>query len=145
MLFANKKACQLLGWDRKTQTDDKSTGHLGFVPGADESYYWRLDALVAGLFYLDQRKAGLTVKLAGQAATRLRTGMREHPAADQLTITTLENGAVSVLPTASLDLSTGYLSGGYLLTALTVDARNLRLRVQRLIEADAAIIGGEDA
>lgn len=146
MKFTNKKACQLLGWDRKSQGDELATGHCHFAPSAGTGMrFWEVDDLVAGQFYMDQRAAGLTVKLAGQAASRLRLGIADYPDADQLTIVALENGSMSVLPTDQIDLSTGYMSGGYIATALMIPINNIRMRVQRSIDADAEIVGGDDA
>jgi hypothetical protein len=143
--FTNKNACRKIGWDRKTQADDIATGHCQFVAEVQDGFrYWDADDLTAGQFYIDGRKAGLTVKLSGIAASRLRRGMRNHPTADQLTVVTLENGSTSILPTATLDLSSGFVSGGYVATATMIDVRNLRARIQRAIDADAAIIGGDD-
>jgi len=143
--FTNKKACELLKWDRKVQADDKGSGHCLFVPKSDAGFcIWDLPALVAGQFYMDCRSAGQTVKQAGQAATRLLAGMRDYPGAAQLTVLTLENGSRSILPTDTIHLSTGFISGGYLATALLIDVRNLAARVQRLVDADAALIGERD-
>lgn len=144
MFYTNRKAAEILGRCRKTQNDDKKTGNLPFEPTANEGYRWDPSRLVAARFYLDQRDAGLTVKLAGQAATRLWQGMLDYPEAEQLTVVTLENGSKSILPTVEVDLATGYLSGGYLAHALVIDVRNLRARVQRAIDADAAVIGDRD-
>lgn len=144
MQWTNRKAAQVFGRDRKVQNDDKATGHLGFEPTADEAFRWDHARLAALVSYMDQRSSGLTVKLAGQAATRLHQGMCAYPDADQLTVVTLENGSKSILPADKVDLSTGYLGGGYLAHALVIDVRNLRARVQRAIEADAAVIGDRD-
>ncbi|GGE21918.1 hypothetical protein GCM10011529_30670 [Polymorphobacter glacialis] len=142
MLFTNKKACQnILGWDRKVQTDDKASGHINFAPTFDDNFNWNLDRLTAAQFYLDQRTAGFTVKMAGQAATRLYNGLCDYPDADQLTVVQIENGSASIMPADKIDLASGFVSGGYLATALLIDVRNLRTRVQRAIEADAAVIG----
>lgn len=144
MMFTNRKAAEMLGRDRKVQNDDKATGHLGFEPTFAEHFRWDLDRLAALLFYMDQRAAGFTVKLAGQAATRLHSGISAHPDADQLTILTLENGNKSILPADTIDLASGFISGGYLASALLVDVRNLKMRVQRAIDTDAAVIGDRD-
>ncbi|HEU0045230.1 hypothetical protein [Sphingomonas sp.] len=130
-------------WDRKQQADDAASGARGFIPPAYE--HWTLDGGAVALFFLEQRKAGQTVKVAGAAATRLGRGMLDHPTADQLTALTLENGSTSIHPTASLALASGYVGGGYVATATMIDVRNLRARIQRAIDADAAIIGDDDA
>ena len=129
-------------WDRKQQADDAANGARGFIPPAYE--HWTLDGAAAALFYLDQRKAGQTVKVAGALATRLHGGMLDHPSADQLTALTLENGSTSIMPTSGLDLASGYVGGGYVATATMIDARNLRARLQSAIDADAAIIGDDE-
>lgn len=129
-------------WDRKQQSDDVATGALGFYPAGRDP--WTLDQAAVALFYLDARKAGQTVKVAGAAATRLWRGMLDHPSSDQLTTLTLENGSTSIMPTNGLDLASGYVGGGFVATATMIDVRNLRARLQRAIDADAAIIGDDD-
>jgi hypothetical protein len=64
-----------------------------------------------------------------------------HPKADRLSLVTLENGNRFALPADKLELSTGYNSGGMVREALTVDVRNARARIARLIEADSLLVG----
>ena len=135
MIYTTRDACRLLGRDRKQQADDIATGHCGHVPEAVASLrYWNTDDLAAELFFMDQRADGHSVKMAGTIATRLRRAMSDVPNADQLTLVTLENGNRFGLPTATLDFSTGWNSGGAIREALIVDTRNLRARVQRLAD-----------
>lgn len=129
-------------WDRQQMADDKATKALGFAPTIGEP--WCEGRMAAALLYLDQRAAGLTREHAGRLATHIWTGMVAHPDADQLTLVVIENGSASVHSTASLDLGSGYICGGYLATALVVDVRNLRARVQRAVEASARVIGDDD-
>ena len=142
--YTNKKACSILGWDRQTQGDDKSTGTLKFAPGSDFNYFWSADHMAAALYYLEQRRSGLTVRVAGNSASRLFEGMLAHPDADQLTEIELENRSLSILPTPMLDLSTGQVSGGFVRVANMIDVRNLKNRLQRLIDADALVVGDRD-
>lgn len=142
MLMRTKKLAAFVGWDKKKMGDDIATGHCSFVPApVNGRRLWDLDDAAAAQFYMDGIAAGQTVRVAGIAASLLREGMRSHPSADQLTIVTLENGSTSTLPTDTLDLSGGYLSGGHLRCALTIDARNLRARIERAIAVDAEIVG----
>lgn len=129
-------------WDRKQQGDDAANGARGFFPAGRDP--WTFDQTAVALFYLDQRKAGQTVKVAGAAAARLWSGINDHPTADQLTALVLENGSTSIHPATSLNLDSGYVGGGYIATATLIDVRNLRARIQRAIDADAAIIGDDD-
>jgi hypothetical protein len=62
-----------------------------------------------------------------------------------VTLVTLENGNRFALPAEKLDLSSGYNSGGLVREALTLDVRNLRARIERLIEADSMLVGEADA
>lgn len=150
--FSNKYVCNNIvphldhSWDRKTQADDKATKALGFCPNAsDVDMRWCPERVAVAAFYLDQRKAGSTREVAGRAATRLWEGMQAHPSADQLTSVTLENGSTRIHPTADLDLSTGFISGGKVATATMIEVRGLRERVAAAIEAAAALIGDDDA
>lgn len=145
MKFTNKKMCKMLGRDRKHQSDDYGTGACGYAPALDGGFrYWAPDDIVAELFFLDHRADSYPVKLAGALSTRLREGMHRDPEADQLTLVRLDNGSTFTMPTAALDLRSGVTSGSTVRTALTVDVRGYRGRVQRLIEADAQIVGSED-
>jgi hypothetical protein len=145
MRYTTKAACQLLGRDRKQQADDIATGHCGHVPPAvDGLRFWRGDDLAAERYFMELRAGGHSVKLAGQIATRLRRAMDDYPRASQLALVSHENGNRFAAPADTLDLSSGYHSGGNIREALTVDARNLRARVVRLIECREAIVGISD-
>ena len=144
-IFTTKAADQILVRDRKQQSDDIATGHCGHVPPAVNGMrHWRTDDLAAELLFMDLRREGYSVKNAGLIATRLRTAMREHPEADQLTLVTMMNGNRFAVPTAGLDLANGWTSGGPVREALMIDVRNLRARVSQLVEAYEPVIGGSD-
>lgn len=143
--YTTKKVCQILDRDRKTQADDIATGHCGHVPEPIGNLrFWTLDDMAAERWFMDLRAEGYSVRIAGTFATRLREAIRLHPAADQLTLATLENGNRFALPADKLDLTSGFSSGCAVREAATVDVRNLRARVLRLIEADARRIGDRD-
>lgn len=148
-LFANKyvsgKIIPELGfaWDRKTQADDKATKALAFCPSSEADTRWSSERICAAVNYLEARREGLTREVAGKRASLLWNGMQAHPDADQLTIVRLENGATSILPTATLDLSNGFVSGQNVATALMIDVRGLRERVARAIDAAALLVGDE--
>ena len=145
MIFTTKAACRILGRDRKQQADDIATGHCKHVPTAIGGLrYWRTDDLAGEMFFVDQRDHGYSVKMAGALASRLRRAMEEHPTADQLSLVTLTNGNRFAARTDTLDVSTGFNSGGAVREVLMVNVRNLRERVQRLIEADADLVGADD-
>jgi hypothetical protein len=136
MSYTTKVACRLLGRDRKQQADDIATGYCGHVPEAAAGLrFWDVDDLAAERFFMDLRACGYPVKLAGSIATRLRRAMREYPEADQLSMVALENGNRFALPTATLELTSGWSSGARVRDALIIDARNLRERMRRVIEA----------
>lgn len=141
MQIKTKKLAAIIGWDRKKMGDDIATGHCGFVPPAEGRRLWDLNDAAAAQFYVDAINAGHPVRLAGIAATKLREALRAHPAESQLTIVTLDNGSTATHPTATLDLNDGYISGGFLRSALIIDVRNLRARIERAIAADAEIVG----
>lgn len=98
-----------------------------------------IDDTAAICGYVDLIGAGYPVKLAGTIMSRVRVGMRAFPQAEQLMTVTLENGFNFTLPADTLDIRSGFSSGGYVSTAHLVDVRNLRERVRRALEAyDAA-------
>lgn len=151
MRFTYPKLCEIAGYDEKKLTDDrtilrrdtgvdfiKAQGALG-VPLIAER-----DDVAATVLYALVRNAGQPVKAAGVMAARIRDGMAAHPEADQITIVLTETGATFTLPTANLDLSSGYTSGGLVVTATIVEARNLRERVQRAMDAYEPVIGADD-
>jgi hypothetical protein len=131
-------------WNQFHNDIAKSNGAIGFLPGPLEHHLWSLPRAAVALFYLIQCEAGLTVKTAGRWATKLWEGVQMHPDQDQLTLLTLENGATSIHPAGSVDLASGYVGGGFIVTALTVDLRNLRDRLEKAVEQEAAIIGERD-
>jgi hypothetical protein len=131
------KCSEIAGYDLKKLIDDRTilrreTGGTDFLPAptSGRTICDRDDA-AALILYAEMRGAGQPVKVAGITASRIRDGMRHFPEADQLTIVSFQNGLTITLPSADLDLRTGYNSGSYLSTALLVDCRNLRARVQR--------------
>lgn len=145
MQFTTKKVCEILDRDRKTQADDIATGHCGHVPEAIASLrFWTLDDIAADRWFMDLRAEGYPVRIAGALASRLRAAMRLHPDAVQLALVTLENGNRIALPSDMFDLTCGFTSGCAVRDAILVDARNLRERVQRLIDAAAQIVGDRD-
>lgn len=145
MLYTTKATSDRLGFDRKQFEGDVATGHMGHVPKACSGLrHWNADDQAAHLYFMDLRKDDHPVKRAGSIATRLRDAMRDHPGADQLTLVTMQNGNRFAVPTPDLDLATGWTSGGFVRDALTIDVRNLRARIQKLIEAHEPVIGGED-
>lgn len=145
MEYTTKKVCEILDRDRKTQADDIATGHCGHVPEAVGSFrFWERDDIAAEQWFMDMRAEGYAVRIAGALASRLRSAMRLNPDAAQLTLVTLENGNRFALPSDTLDLTGGFTSGCAVREAVMVDARNLRERVQSLIEAAAQIVGDRD-
>jgi hypothetical protein len=110
-------------------------------PAVDGLRFWHCDDLAAEQYFMDLRAGGHSVKMAGQIATRLRRAMDDYPRASQLALVSHENGNRFAAPAATLDLSSGYHSGGNIREALTVDVRNLRARVARLIEDREVIVG----
>ncbi|WP_226663722.1 hypothetical protein [Alteriqipengyuania lutimaris] len=145
MQFTTKFTCQALDRDRKQQADDIATGHCGHVPdGGGNFRLWSADDVAAEQYFMDLRAEHYTVRLAGTLATRLRRAMTLHPDADQLALVTLDNGNRFAVPADQIDLTSGYSSGQPIREALIVDARNLRARVARLIEAAQQIVGEFD-
>lgn len=143
MLMTLRKVCEFTGWDFKKASDDRANG-ADFIPTENGRVTADQDDCAAAFAYMDARNAGQPVKVAGATACRLREAMRRYPAADQLTVVALLNGSTFAQPTDELDLSTGYISGGFILTATMFDVRNLRDRVRQAVEGDPRIIGAED-
>jgi hypothetical protein len=142
-------ACEIAGHDQKKLIDDRTIlrreKQCDFLsPPTNGRTICDHDDVVALLFYAEMLRIGQPVKVAGLNASRLRDAMRDDPDADQLTIVTHTNGNTFTRPTESLDLSSGYHSGGHVLTATTVDVRNLRDRVQRAADAYEPVIGADD-
>lgn len=103
-----------------------------------------IDDVVALIRYVELRSDGYPVKLAGRLATTLRAAMRNYPEAEQIISVKLGNGFEFTLPADTVDLTTGLNSGSYVVAATLVDARNLRERVQRAIDAYEPGIEVED-
>lgn len=144
MLMTLARACEqdFANYDLKKLTDDRTilrreTGLDFLTPGDNGRLALDLDDVAALCGYADLRRATLRypVKLAGSIMSRVREELRAHPDEPQFTVVQLANGNVFARPTSKLDLSSGYTSGSYVLAATIVDVRNLRERVQRVIEA----------
>jgi hypothetical protein len=145
-----KVAEDIAQYDLKKLTDDRTilrreTGDDFLERETNGRLILNVDdaALLCG--YADLRRAGYPVKLAGTIMSRIRTAMLATPEADQLMTVTLENGGTFTLDAATLDLSSGYNSGGYITSALLFDVRNYRQRVQRAIDAYEPGIEADDA
>jgi hypothetical protein len=144
MLMTLARACEaeFADYDLKKLTDDRTilrreTGLDFLTPGDNGRLALDLDDVAALCGYADLRRSAIRypVKLAGSIMARVRAAMRDYPDEPQFTVVQLANGSVFVLPTSMLDLSSGFTSGTYLLAATIIDARNLRDRVQRAVEA----------
>lgn len=125
----------------------KSEAHAGFLPaatdlGASRKFTPLQFALTC--LYADLLRFGLAGPLAAKLACRLKVACEEHPAAEQLTLTALTNGGIAVLPTESVDLSTGNVSGGQLAFAMVFDLRGYGERVARVIDGEPRIVGEAD-
>lgn len=149
MLMTLAKASEIAGHEVDKIVDDRTIlrreTNADFLSRSDNGRITcDRDDAAALIFYAGMRRVGHPVKVAGLTASRIREAMRVHPEADQLTIVTLENGSICTLPSSDLDLSTGYNSGGFIVTALLVDVRNLRAKVQRAIDSYEPVIGAED-
>jgi hypothetical protein len=147
MLITREKAAEIAGYKPKWITDDSYIlrKELGEDIFGDERKALSIDGGVVICGYVDLRNAGYPVKLAGTIMSRIRTAMLATPEADQLMTVTLENGGTFTLDAATLDLSSGYNSGGYITSALLFDVRNYRQRVQRAIDAYEPGIEADDA
>lgn len=91
-------------------------------------------ALICGAKHLVD--AGYPLKFAALIMSRVRTAMQEHPDANQFVNVTLENGFNFTIAADTVDLSSGFNSGGYVSHFVTIDIRNLRERVRRAMEAE---------
>lgn len=145
MKMTFRRLCEYTGWDFKKAGDDRASG-ADFIkpPEGSTRIVCDQDDCAAAFLYVDLRRAGQTVRVAGAAANRIRTAMRDHPEADQLTTVEMENGNRFTLPSADLDLTSGYTSGSPVSSATMVDVRNLRARVECAVAADERVIGAED-
>ena len=85
-----------------------------------------------------------TVRHASKIVERFKRAILKHPKAPQLALVKLANGSTFAQPTTDLDLASGFVSGQYLRSAMIVDLRNYRERVQREIAAAPMVIGGDD-
>lgn len=147
--YSNKATCRLLagvhpGFDRRVQSDNYSTDACKYQEGRTGGF-WEADRIAIEHYFLTLRSESWPVKLAGAVASRLWDAIQANPSADQITLVSLTNGNRFAMPTDKLDLSSGFNSGSTVRDALTIDVRQLRARVARLIEAEAELVGvGDD-
>lgn len=149
MLMTLNEACKTANLDQKKLADDRTilrreTGTDFLSPPVNGRTLCDRDDVAALALYAELRRAGQPVKVAGLMASRVRDAMLIDPEADQLTTITLTNGSTFTRPTSGLDIGSGFHSGGHILTATIVDARNLRDRVQRAIDLYQPVIGAVD-
>lgn len=148
-MFTNAAVCNIMRqryptFDRDQARNDRGCG--GYAP-ADRGtrLLFSRDDLVALDYQLTLLGEGAKVKNAGPLAQRLRGAMEAHPDADRVTLVTLVNGNRFAAAADALDLSNGSHSGGAVREAVTIDVRNLRTRVDQMIEEVAQIVGDDDA
>lgn len=143
--YTRQAACHIIaqahpGFDRQAESDLASAG--GFRPPLFVGQVqYGVTELVVLAMQQDRRADGWPVRLAGEFAARLHRAMTAHPEADRLALVTLENGNRFAVPADSIDLTSGYSSGAPVREALIVDVRNLRARIERMIDAAAQIVG----
>lgn len=137
MPMTRERAGEVAAYKPKWITDDSYIlrNDLGEDIFGDERRALDNEDVVILCGYADLRRAGYPVKLAGLIMSRIRTAMLATPDADELVTVTLENGGTFTLDASTVDLSSGYSSGGYITTAFMFCVRNYRERVQRAIEA----------
>lgn len=111
------------------------------VPGMNHATgFVEWPPLKAGMFFFltDLMRQGYKAPLAARIAARVMDAHLASPGIEQWAIVTTENGNVSTLPLASIDLTSGFISGSRLAFALVVDLRLYSERVERaLADADA--------
>lgn len=146
MKITTKTLCSMMGRDRKRQADDIATKHCTYVPeGNGNLRLWSVEAdAPAELYFTCLRDDNYTVRVAGALASRLHRAMTAHPDADRIALVTLENGNRFGLPADQVNLASGFSSGVPVRETLIVDVRNLRSRIERMIEAAGLIIGESD-
>lgn len=148
-LFTNAAACKIMqqrhpNFDREQARNDRGCG--GYAPAdCGTRLLFSRDDLVALDYQLTIQAEGAKVRIGGIVARWLRDAMDVHPNADRVSLVTLVNGNRFAAPSDALDLSSGSHSGGAVREALTIDARNLRARVDQMIEEVAQIVGDDDA
>jgi len=145
-----KVAEDIARYDLKKLTDDRTilrreTGDDFLERETNGRLILNIDDAAVLCGYADLRRAGYPVKLAGTMMSRIRTAMLATPEADQLMTVTLENGGTFTLDASTLELGSGYNSGGYITNAFLFDVRNYRERVQRAIDVYEPGIEASDA
>jgi len=108
------------------------------VPRMNNAVGWlEWPPLNVGMFCLvaDLMAGGYKAPLAAQIAVRVMDAHLASPEVEQWAIVTTENGNVSTMPFATIDLHPGFISGGRLAFALVVDLRLYSERVERALAA----------
>jgi hypothetical protein len=146
--YNRKEACRILrqvhdNFDRQAESDKAAAGGYRPEPIVGPPEYGDLELGVLDAFLTKQRD-GYPVRLAGDYARRLHCALTAHPEADRLALVTLENGNRFAMDADQIDLTSGFSSGGPVRETLIVDARNLRARIERMIEAVGLIIRDAD-
>lgn len=146
--YTRKEACKIMAqghddFDRQAESDMTGAGGFRPEPYAGQVLYGMTE-LIALDRQLTLREEGYSVRLAGEHASRVHRALTAYPDADRLALVTLDNGNRFALPAEQVDLASGYSSGLAVREALLVDVRNLRARIERMIEAAGRIVGEPD-
>jgi hypothetical protein len=146
--FYRKAACNIIRqtypkFDRQAESDQASAGGFRPEPIAGQLLYSEPELVALD----DQQRLkaeGYSVRLAGDRATRLYRGIVANPEAERLLLVTLDNGNRFAANADEFDLASGFSSGSMIREAIVIDVRNLRVRIARMIEDAAAVVGEPD-
>jgi hypothetical protein len=86
------------------------------------------------MFVDDLMRFGMKSPSAVRLADLVMEKAKINPDSDQLTVSMIGNGAMSVAPTETVELDTGFISGGHLAFALVADLRGYSRRIDHVIQ-----------
>lgn len=102
-----------------------------------------LGDLITMKIYQELLELGCKPRDANHLASRFQDAMDQYPNEERLTLFKLENGATRILPSKELDLSTGFNSGGYIVSGIEFSILNIREIIEKKLAAHPVLFNGD--
>lgn len=140
-----KLSCSATGVDRSDFIARRTSGEVTIGPAKPprgQASRSTIAMLIAMKIYQEFLELGCKPRDANKLASRFQDALDQYPNEERLTLFKLENGATRILPSKGLDLSTGFNSGGYVLSAIEFSILNIREIIEKKLAAHPVLFNG---
>jgi hypothetical protein len=141
-----KLACSVTGVDQSDFIARRTSGVATIGPAKPprgKASQSTLGDLIGMKIDQELRELGCKPREANQRASRFLDAMDQYPNEERLTCFKLENGATRILPSKGLDLSTGFNSGGYVVSGIEFSILNIREIIEKKLAAHPVLFNGD--